>query len=398
MALKNSGLNNSSLSNNDFKRLVLRTDFKKVPCFKKVYQQMNNDNTSLIITLQARANLYQKIRAFFAEQGVLEVETPILSSAGATDVHLASVMAYRHMAGKRHCHYLQTSPEFAMKRLLACGVGAIYQICKVFRDDEHSNRHNSEFTMLEWYRPHFSLDELMAEVIALVGQCLEQPIKVRRLSYKHAFLAKLGIDPLTATLAQLKQKAYDYGLASDLGDDKIAYVDFLFGVAVEPALDTLALTTQVALMGSGDVNDTTANAYPKNAHQKNTHQESAKNAILAVFLTDFPKELASLAKVHKDRDGVAVAARFELYINGLELANGYDELADSKALYERFLADNKKREQLGLPTMPIDERLLKTIDTMPRCAGVALGLDRLLMVQRHTQTIAEVLSFTAFDA
>lgn len=369
---------------------------------------MNNDNTNdkaavtanLLSVLQARANLYQKIRAFFADQGVLEVETPILSSAGATDVHLASVMAYRHMAGRRYCHYLQTSPEFAMKRLLACGVGAIYQICKVFRDDEHSPRHNSEFTMLEWYRPDFSLDELMTEVSDLVGQCLGRPLQVERLSYKYAFLAKLGIDPLTATLAQLKQKACDYGLASDLGDDKIAYVDFLFGVAVEPVLGKLTSATQNLMDGGNDINNTITNDTIKNstttkAYNGNVHQE---NAIPAVFLTDFPKELASLAKVRYDSDGVAVAARFELYINGLELANGYDELADSKALYQRFMADNKKREQLGLPIMPIDENLLAVIDTMSNCAGVALGLDRLLMVKADAQSIADVLSFTAFNA
>ena len=349
-------------------------------------------NAKLITALQARASLYQTIRDFFAKKGVLEVETPILSSSATTDVHLASVLAYRHMGGKRACHYLQTSPEFAMKRLLACGTGAIYQICKVFRDDEHSDRHNSEFTMLEWYRPDFSLDDLMAEVSDLVALCLGRPLLIQKLSYKHAFFAKLGTDPLLADIGVLKQKAYDYGLASDLGDDRLAYVDFLFAVAVEPELGKMALNATANLAGN-DVDSDKANGV-----KKDSSQDHAQTAISAVFLTDFPKELASLAKVHKDSDEMVVSARFELYIDGLELANGYDELADSKVLYERFLADNKQREQLGLPIMPIDEKLLAVIDAIPSCAGVALGIDRLLMVQAKTKMIADVLSFTAFDA
>ena len=157
--------------------------------------------------MRARAQMYSQIRQFFAEREVLEVETPILSQAGVTDVHLASVQAQRHLQGKQQTHYLQTSPEFAMKRLLASGSGPIYQICKVFRDDEHGRKHNSEFTMLEWYRPNFSLKDLMFEVTDLLNVTLKQrfgEVRPTILSYKHAFMDRLDLNPLQASLKELK--------------------------------------------------------------------------------------------------------------------------------------------------------------------------------------------------
>lgn len=311
-----------------------------------------------IQALKARAKLYRQIRQFFIERDVLEVETPILSQAGVTDVHLASVQAQRHVHGKKQTHYLQTSPEFAMKRLLASGSGAIYQICKVFRDDEHGRKHNSEFTMLEWYRPQFSLKDLMLEVTDLLNVVLAErfgEVRPTVLSYKYAFIDRLDLNPLQATLQQLKDAAHRVGLNLDLGDDRLAYIDLLFSHMVEPSLGF----------------DT------------------------PVFLTDFPPELASLAKTKLDEDGELVAARFELYIEGLELANAYDELIDAEDLRSRFQADNAEREKLGLHVMPIDEYLLAALPNMSECAGIALGIDRLLMVVMNQMKLEKVITFPA---
>lgn len=317
--------------------------------------------TCSIEALKARAQLYRTIREFFAQRDVMEVETPIVSQAGVTDVHLASVQVQRHIEGRMQQQYLQTSPEFAMKRLLAADSGPIYQICKVFRDDEHGRKHNSEFTMLEWYRPGLDLRELMHETAALLNVCLAHrfdEIRPLVLSYKHAFQDRLDINPLQATLAQLKQTAQRVGLTLDLGDDRLAYMDLLFSHFVEPSLGF----------------DT------------------------PIFLTDFPSEMASLAKVRLDEDGEEVAARFEVYIEGLELANAYDELLDASVLRARFEADNQEREKLGLQVMPLDENLLAALAHMPECSGIALGIDRLLMVATQKLNIEQVIAFPASRA
>ncbi|ENV56288.1 EF-P lysine aminoacylase GenX [Acinetobacter soli CIP 110264] len=317
--------------------------------------------TCSIEALKARAQLYRTIREFFAQRNVMEVETPIVSQAGVTDVHLASVQVQRHIEGRMQQQYLQTSPEFAMKRLLAAGSGPIYQICKVFRDDEHGRKHNSEFTMLEWYRPGLDLRELMHETAALLNVCLAHrfdEIRPLVLSYKHAFQDRLDINPLQATLAQLKQTAQRVGLTLDLGDDRLAYMDLLFSHFVEPSLGF----------------DT------------------------PIFLTDFPPEMASLAKVRLDEDGEEVAARFEVYIEGLELANAYDELLDASVLRARFEADNQERDKLGLQVMPLDENLLAALAHIPECSGIALGIDRLLMVATQKLNIEQVIAFPASRA
>lgn len=317
--------------------------------------------TCSIEALKARAQLYHTIREFFAQRNVMEVETPIVSQAGVTDVHLASVQVQRHIEGRVQQQYLQTSPEFAMKRLLAAGSGPIYQICKVFRDDEHGRKHNSEFTMLEWYRPGLDLRELMHETAALLNVCLAHrfdEIRPLVLSYKHAFQDRLDINPLQATLAQLKQTAQRVGLTLDLGDDRLAYMDLLFSHFVEPSLGF----------------DT------------------------PIFLTDFPPEMASLAKVRLDEDGEEVAARFEVYIEGLELANAYDELLDANILRARFEADNLERKLQGLAEMPLDENLLAALPHMPACAGIALGVDRLLMIATRQLKIEQVIAFPASRA
>ncbi|MGI9339407.1 MAG: amino acid--tRNA ligase-related protein, partial [Psychrobacter sp.] len=189
-----------------------------------------------LAAIQARASMYQQIRQFFAERAVLEVETPIVSQAAVTDVHLASMTVQRHMQGQLKTGYLQTSPEFAMKRLLASGVGAIYQICKVFRDDEHGRKHNSEFSMLEWYRPDFSLLQLMQELSDLLSVLFDAPIEPKILSYRQAFEHRLDINPLTADVDALKACARRVGLTIDLGDDRLAWLDVLFSHFVEPTL------------------------------------------------------------------------------------------------------------------------------------------------------------------
>ncbi|MFV5263313.1 EF-P lysine aminoacylase EpmA [Acinetobacter courvalinii] len=320
---------------------------------------MNNyQPTCSIEALKARAAMYQKIRQFFAERQVLEVETPVLSQAGVTDVHLASVQVQRHIHGKLNTQYLQTSPEFPMKRLLASGSGPIYQICKVFRDDEHGRKHNSEFTMLEWYRPGLDLKALMHETADLLATCLAHrfgEIRPVVLSYKHAFQDRLEINPLQATLKQLKDTAHRVGLNLDLGDDRLGYMDLLFSHFVEPSLGFDA----------------------------------------PVFLTDFPPEMASLAKVKQDEEGKLVAARFEVYIEGLELANAYDELLDAEVLASRFEADNAERAQQGLSVMPTDQYLLAALPHMPECSGIALGIDRLLMVAMNQVKIDQVIAFPA---
>lgn len=314
--------------------------------------------TCSLDALKARAEMYTKIRQFFAERNVLEVETPILSQAAVTDVHLASVQVQRHIHGKLNTQYLQTSPEFPMKRLLASGSGAIYQICKVFRDDEHGRKHNSEFTMLEWYRPSLDLKGLMHETADLLEVCLAHrfgEVRPYILSYKHAFQDRLDINPLQATLKQLKETANRVGLNLELGNDRLAYMDLLFSHFVEPSLGFDA----------------------------------------PVFLTDFPPEMASLAKVKTDEEGELVAARFEVYIEGLELANAYDELLDAAVLAARFDADNAERAQHGLPVIPTDQYLLAALPNMPECSGIALGIDRLLMVAMNKMKIDQVITFPA---
>ncbi|WP_430641619.1 EF-P lysine aminoacylase EpmA [Acinetobacter amyesii] len=319
---------------------------------------MNFQPSCELTALRARATMYAQIRQFFAARDVLEVETPVLSQAGVTDVHLASVQAQRHVNGQKQTHYLQTSPEFAMKRLLASGSGPIYQICKVFRDDEHGRKHNSEFTMLEWYRPGFSLKDLMFEVTDLLNETLKQrfgEVRPTILSYKHAFMDRLDLNPLQASLQDLKDCCRRVGLSLDLGEDRLGYIDLLFSHYVEPSLGFDA----------------------------------------PVFLTDFPPEMASLAKTRVDEDGELVAARFELYIEGLELANAYDELIDADVLRSRFEADNAERAKLGLHVMPIDEYLLAALPHMSECAGIALGIDRLLMVAMNQLKLEKVISFPA---
>lgn len=311
-------------------------------------------------SLKARAELYSQLRAFFLERDVLEVETPILGRSTATDPHLDSLflnLVSEPGAGGETL-YLHTSPEFPMKRLLASGSGAIFQITKTFRNAESGSRHNPEFSMLEWYRPGFSLTDLMQETSdllrVLIGEC-----QFKSTSYRNLFKAYLNIDPMAASLDTLQQIAIEKAgyMGSELTKDE--YLDLLISICIEPHLG-----------------------------------QAAEGTSSPLFVYDYPASQASLAAVKQDEDGYLVAERFELYINGLEIANAYHELTDAAEQRKRFEADNKERQNMGCEQIPLDESLLSALESgMPDCSGVALGLDRLLMVKTGAKDISEVISF-----
>jgi lysyl-tRNA synthetase class 2 len=302
--------------------------------------------------LHARAKLLQDIRQFFLDADILEVETPIISRYSNTDPQLEPFrVAYvSSEQAQAEARFLQTSPEFAMKRLLAAGSGPIYQICKVFRNAELGRRHNPEFSMLEWYRPGFDEHQLMDEVEALIKSVLPQ-ISPHRCSYQQLFLSHLDIDPFTAMpeeLGELARRKLDLSFQDqELNSD--AWLDLLFSHVIEPQL-------------SG-----------------------------AVFVYDYPPSQAALAEVETNSAGLRVARRFELIIEGMEIANGYRELRDPQEQRRRFEQDLEKTGEAGRLA---DTYLLDALEYgLPACAGVALGLDRLLMLQFEASSIEEVLSF-----
>lgn len=305
-----------------------------------------------------RAEIYTKIRQFFAKRNVLEVQTPILSQYGNTDIFLQSVSANVAILDKPKTYYMHTSPEFAMKRLLASWQVPIYQICSVFRDNEIGKRHNVEFTMLEWYRPHFSLEQLTQELNDLISELFGYPVIFDHYRYTDAFMDFVKIHPFNASCDTLRAIAQDNGIMIDMGDDHQGWLDVLFSHLVEPHL----------------------------------------GKDLPTVIYDYPVATASLAKTATDQNGNTVAKRFELYINGLEIANAYDELADGQALRLRFDHDNLQRKQHGLPIMPIDEQLLKACDDLPACSGIAVGLDRLIMSLTGAKDVASVVTFMADKA
>jgi len=305
--------------------------------------------------LQRRAELLQQIRDFFARRDVLEVDTPVLSRAANTDPNIDSfVIDYAGpdspVSGQL---YLHTSPEFAMKRLLAAGSGPIYQLCKVFRDGEAGRMHNPEFTLLEWYRPGFDHHALMDEVEELLNQLLGINVAFRRITYQQAFIDTTGIDPLTTSVEQCR--AYSIrsgpGDVTGLGENLDAWLDLLMDQVVVPTLGNTP-----------------------------------------VFIFDYPASQAALARLSANDS--RVAERFELFISGVELANGFHELTDAGEQRQRFLSDNAQREQDDKPGYPIDENLLQALEHgLPDCAGVALGIERLLMLLTGKNYISDVLAF-----
>ena len=303
--------------------------------------------------LVARAELYRRIREFFHARGVLEVDTPLLAPAIGSDPNLHPVAALyqAHPGAAASPRYLQTSPEFAMKRLLAAGSGAIYQLCKAFRNGESGRRHNPEFTMLEWYRPGFTLEELMDEVADLVTDVLG-PLSMERRSYAELFQHYLQVDPHTATPDELQTLLGAHVQARGIEADRDTCLELLYSHVIEPQLRG------------------------------------------AVMIVDYPASQAALARVVEAPGGIAVARRFELVVNGMELANGYDELCDADELRRRFERDVVLRRQRGLPVLPLDEALLGALAAgLPACAGVALGVDRLLMLKAGASSIEQVLAF-----
>lgn len=306
-----------------------------------------------LAALHARAGMLARIRQFFAQRDVLEVETPILSRAGNTDPHLASFSVTPPAGGPRR--YLHTSPEFAMKRLLAAGTGPIYQVARVFRADERGRWHNPEFSMLEWYRPGWNHHQLMDEVDRLLQHLAGTP-PAERMTYADAFAAHCQIDPHRAAVAELHEAGNRLGVAmANTGTGSLTrgdWLDLLMSHVVAPAL---------------------GREHP-------------------VFIYDFPAAQAALARL---RPGTPpVAERFELFLDGVEIANGFHELVDAAEQRRRFMADVAMRRANELEEIPLDECLLAALAAgLPPCAGVALGLDRLLMRITGVEDVGAVLAF-----
>jgi lysyl-tRNA synthetase class 2 len=309
--------------------------------------------------LKLRATLLARIRAYFDRQQVLEVDTPALSCAAATDPQLESFRTRYHGPGARNgtTLYLHTSPEFPMKRLLAAGSGSIYQICKVFRDGEAGAHHNPEFTLLEWYRTGFDHLDLMDDLERLLQAVLDGILQldgVHHWTYRELFQEFAGLDPFTVTAAELSRLLESRHDLTPLGMQDATLDDWL----------DLAMTHVIEPRLGGGL----------------------------VFVRDFPASKAALARIRPGNP--ALASRFEVYLNGVELANGFHELADTREQRRRFAEDCARREQLRLPAVPVDQRLLDGLAAgLPDCAGVALGLDRLLMIASGAGSLAEVLAF-----
>lgn len=309
--------------------------------------------------LRTRAALLARTREFFAARAVLEVDTPLLVNSPVSDVHIgsAAVELAPDKAAARSTPrlYLHTSPEYAMKRLLAAGSGDIYQICHVVRADERGRLHNPEFTLIEWYRQGWRLEALMDEVEALVRALLGAATRRgERLSYREAFVRELGLDPFSSADAELRAAAQRFGLEAGAarGGERDQLLDFLMGCAVGPGLGRAALT----------------------------------------FIHGYPASQAALARL--DPQDPRTALRFELYCEGLELANGFQELQSAAEQRARFERDNTARRSAGLPAAAPDERLLAALAAgLPECAGVALGFDRTLMLALGAAHIDEVLPF-----
>ena len=300
--------------------------------------------------LRRRASLLAQIRRFFSEREVLEVDVPAMSRRATSDPHIDSITA--QCSGD--IAYLATSPEFALKRLLAGGLGDCYYLGKAFRNGEAGGRHNPEFTMLEWYRLGWDDHRLMIEV----GELLSQLLKITRVcsySYRALFLQELGLDPHRASLQELTDcVARELELSFEPADPDEC-LDLLMSHHIEPRL-------------------------------------GERDAITLVY--DFPASQAALARVAADEQGVPVARRFEAYAGGMELANGYWELIDAPEQLRRFEADHRYRRDNGKPVYPFEERLVQALEQgMPACAGVAMGVDRIVMLACGAKRIDEVIAF-----
>ncbi|HSC76447.1 MAG TPA: EF-P lysine aminoacylase EpmA [Pseudomonadales bacterium] len=301
-----------------------------------------------IAMLHKRAALLASVRQFFAVRSVMEVDVPVMAHATVTDPNIESFSVRTPATTSKY--YLMTSPEFYIKRLLAAGCGAVYYLGKAFRAEESGSRHSPEFTMLEWYRPQWTAQQLMEEVSTLVANYIDGDI--HKTTYRQVFLNHLGIDPHTVSVAALKALAHERLSPAFDSEDRNIWLDLLFSHLVEPQLQG------------------------------------------KVFVEQFPAAQAALAQTFVDAYGNRVAARFELYINGVEIANGYQEELDAEVLAARFLENIELRKSRGQTLPPIDEKFLAAMAAgMPPCAGVALGFDRLLMIASGENNIAAVLPF-----
>ncbi len=302
--------------------------------------------------------MLKNIRAFFDARSVLEVETPLLSHYATTDPHLDSLSSCFR---EQEC-YLNTSPEYAMKRLLADKPQAIYQICKAFRDDELGSQHNPEFTLLEWYRPGYDMRQLMAELAELVMNVFSDSAIVpdfEYLSYQQAFEKITGLNPHQVSANDCYQfalaDAVDIPQGLTVADDVDDWLDWLLTQRVLPAFNKQGFT----------------------------------------FLYDYPASQCALARVENNAEQFAVAKRFELFYAEVELANGFFELTDADEQLRRFQQENQRRLQAGKPAVDIDQRFIAALaHGMPSCSGVAVGLDRLLMVLSSSKRIEQVLPFS----
>jgi lysyl-tRNA synthetase class 2 len=307
--------------------------------------------------LRLRARLLASIRGFFAARAVLEVETPVLSRAGNTDPNIASfsLQVSGRTDGAPRTRWLRTSPEYPLKRLLAAGVGDCYELGRVFRDGEAGGRHNPEFTMLEWYRVGWDHQRLIGETVELVQAALAlvgRSARPAHASYRQLYRERLGLDPFVASDEQLRNALGDVQIdAEGLGRDD--WLDLLMTHRLQPAF--------------------------------------AQDQLLALY--DYPASQCALARI-RGQGADAVAERFELFLGPLELANGYHELADAAEQRARFGRDIAVRTDRGHGAPPVDEDLLAALaQGLPACAGVALGIDRLLMAMLGTDRIADVLAF-----
>lgn len=306
--------------------------------------------------LHLRAAFNRLARAFFDARGVLEVETPVLSRAGNTEPNIASFMLRfsGRTDGAPRTRWLRTSPEFALKRLLAAGVGDCYELGRVFRDGEAGGRHNPEFTLLEWYRVGWDHLRLLDETVALVREALALVARSARLevvAFRDLYRQRLGIDPLRDDIATLQNALGDVHI-DPAGLTRDDWLDLLMTHRLQPAF--------------------------------------APDVLLAVH--DWPASQAALARIRAGDP--PLAERFELYLGPLELANGYHELSDANEQGARFARDLQLRAQRGLPAIPMDQALLEALaHGLPDCAGVALGVDRLLMALLGSDRIADVLTF-----
>ncbi len=305
--------------------------------------------TASIDIIKQRAILLRQIRNFMECRQILEVDTPVLSHYANSDPYIQSLKTL-NVFEKETPLYLHTSPEFCMKRLLAAGSGSIYQIAHVFRDEESGKKHHTEFSMLEWYRTGFDYYQLMNEIGELLLDIgLTQPDKM---TYAEAFAETIQINPHTANIKQLQEISAKHGWGAD-SDDHHALLDYIFSEAVIKKLN---------------------NSQP-------------------LLIYDYPEFMVALATIKPGKP--CVAERFELFINGMEIANGFNELCDVNEQRKRFEAEVNIRKEKELSEHPIDHYLLASLNSgLPKSSGVALGLDRLLMVLSGKDDIKEVMTFT----